>query len=75
MIQVQTINGTDYFTTEARGVEYAARVNVLGLWEVSSRRKSLGRRNVGTCRHFDSIEQMAASISAFRGLDRLVAGA
>lgn len=60
------------FSTELRGVEYYARIDGIGRWEVTSHRKALGRRNVGTVRHFANVEQVAASIKAFANLDLLV---
>ena len=60
------------FSTEARGVEYFARVDGMGRWEVSSRRLALGRSNVGTVRHFDTLEAVEASVKAFDGLALLL---
>lgn len=60
------------FSTEARGVEYFARLNILGKWEVSSRRMSLGRRNPGSVRHFDTLAEVEANVKAFAGLAGLL---
>lgn len=72
MIQVKQIEGRTYYSTERRGVEYTAR-QFAGRWIVSTHRKSLGRSNAGGCKHFDSVEQLAASVRAFAGLDILIA--
>lgn len=62
---------TNCFQTEARGVIYHARLDVLNRWEVYSHRKALGARHVGTVRHFDSLAALGAGIKAFRGIELL----
>lgn len=61
------------FTTEARGVEYFARLDTLGRWEVVSQRLALrAARMGGTVRHFATLADLAANVKAFAGLDALV---
>ncbi|MBC7198319.1 MAG: hypothetical protein H5U32_03620 [Pseudomonas balearica] len=74
MLQVtQTeVNGTVYYTTTARGVAYTLRRKRDGEWELSSRRLSLGRHNVGTTKFFASLNDLEASIKALRGIAALL---
>lgn len=53
-----TVDGTDYFTTTARGVEYCASFSrTVGQWFVATRRLSLGRRNMGGGKYVADIAQ------------------
>ena len=62
------------FSTEARGVSYYLRLDVLGRWELSSQRLALSAARMGgTVRHFASLADVSASIKAFRGIDLLAA--
>lgn len=74
MLQVtQTeVNGTVYYTTTARGVAYTLRRKRDGEWELSSRRLSLGRHNVGSTKFFANLEALEAAIAAFRGIAQLL---
>lgn len=61
------------FTTEARGVSYYLRLDILGRWELTSQRLALrAARMGGMVRHFSSLEEVSNSIRAFRGIDLLV---
>jgi hypothetical protein len=73
MIQAETFNGITYYSAEARGVSYSARIDPLGRWEVFSRRLALSAARMGgTVRHFSSLTEMANAIRAYRGLDLLL---
>lgn len=71
MIEQTTIEGRNYFTATARGVEYTAGRDSIG-WGVWSRRLALGRSNVGGFKRYPSLEALAQGCKAFRGLDALV---
>ena len=72
MIQLETINGTAYYTTTARGVEYTA--HQLGCqWFVATRRLALGRRHMGGGKYYATLAEVAANVKAFAGLDALAA--
>jgi len=64
----ETSTGTA-FETVARGVSYYLRRNVLGRWELSSRR--LAMSTFGQVRHFESLAEVEAKVKAFAGLSAL----
>jgi len=66
------VNGIVYYTTTARGVAYTLRRKRSGEWELSSRRLSLGRHNVGSTKFFASLDELEASIKARRGIAALL---
>ena len=68
--QIETTTGPA-FQTEARGVVYHAQ-QIAGRWCVLSQRNALKAAGFGSSRWFDTVEQIAANIKAFRGLDALV---
>jgi hypothetical protein len=72
MISAETIDGVTYYSITRRGVEYLAYCSLSG-WGVSTRRLALGRRHVGGFKYYDSVEQLADTVKAFRGLDLLLA--
>lgn len=75
MITAETINGNTYYSAEARGVVYTARIDTLGRWEVTSQRSALrAARMGGSVRHFASPLALAYAITAFHGFDQLVDG-
>jgi len=68
-IEIETVEATTFFKTEARGVSYLARyVECRSEWEVHSKRIALGRSNVGTFRYFKSAVEIAEKVKAFRDL-------
>jgi len=72
MINQTTIEGRDYFTTVARGVEYTAMRNGGDAWGVATRRLSLGRWNTGGFKHYATLAELCAGCKAFRGLEALL---
>lgn len=54
------------FETVARGVSYYLRRNVVGRWELSSKR--LAMSTFGQVRHFASLAEVEAGVKAFKGL-------
>lgn len=72
MISAETLDGVTYYSATRRGVEYMAFDGLSG-WGVSTRRLALGRMNVGGFKYYDSVEQISATVAAFRGLDMLIA--
>lgn len=68
-----TKTGDTTYEAEHRGTQYYLRLDVLGRWEVWSRRKALGRMNVGSIRHFDTLAEVSDQITAFQGLTALLA--
>lgn len=74
MIQQIETNTGPAFTVEARGVSYYLRLDTFGRWELSSQRLALAAARMGgTVRHFASLDQVEATVKAFRGLGALVA--
>ena len=61
-------NGTVYLTTEYRGTAYTLRRSQWG-WELSTKRLSLGRYNVGGFKRFDTLADVQANCKAFAGLE------
>lgn len=70
-ITASETEGSTYYSTEARGVEYCAQRLGNG-WFVSTHRKALGRRHIGGGKHFASLQDLAAKCAPFAGLDVLV---
>lgn len=68
-------NSKPAFETEYRGSSYFLRQDVIGRWEVHSRRLALGsiRNNMGTFRYFETLQAVSNSVKAFAGIDQLVA--
>ena len=61
-------NGTVYLTTEYRGTAYTPRFSQWG-WELSTKRLSLGRYNVGGFKRFDTLAEVQAKCKAFAGVE------
>lgn len=61
-------NGHVYLSTEYRGVAYVLRRSKFG-WELSTRRLSLGRMNMGGLKRFDTLEAVRAGCKAFAAVD------
>ena len=71
---IQQLDDTT-FSTEARGVAYYLRRDTLGRWELSSQRLALRAAQMGgTVRHYASLAEVSANITAFRGIDLLADG-
>jgi len=63
--EVEEVAGTQYVTTEARGVRYTLS-NSSGQWVVYTRRKGYGGRfHTGGCKVFNSLQEVAAKCRAF----------
>lgn len=74
MIQMTETNTGPAFMTEARGVSYYLRTDILGRYELTSQRLSLrAARMGGSVRHFASLAQVEQTVKAFSGLSALVA--
>lgn len=61
-------NGTVYLTAEYRGTAYTLRRSQWG-WELSTKRLSLGRYNVGGFKRFDTLAEVQAKCKAFAGVE------
>lgn len=73
MIQMTETNTGPAFSTEARGVSYYLRTDTLGRYELTSQRQALrAARMGGGVRHFASLDQVEASVKAFRGIGLLM---
>lgn len=72
VITTQTIQGVTYYQAERNGVAYMCYFTGQGEWCVQSQRLSLGRRNVGTFRHYKNLDLLASSIKAFSQLPQLL---
>ncbi|MDU4254494.1 hypothetical protein [Pseudomonas sp.] len=66
-------NGNTYYSMTHRGVAYMLRCKRDGSWELSSRRLSLGRGNVGSVKFYDTLDELERSMKAFRGVAKLLA--
>ena len=74
MIQMIETTTGPAFMTEARGVDYYLRTDIMGRLELSSQRIALrAARMGGTVRHFKTLADVEATVKAFRGLSALVA--
>jgi hypothetical protein len=62
--EVEEVNGTQYVTTEARGVQYTLAPHGDG-WGVYTRRLALGRWNAGGFKAFNTLQDVAANCRAF----------
>lgn len=63
-------NGKAYTSTVHRGTEYTIRHGEWG-WELTTRRLSLGRWNLGGFKRFDTFTALQESCKAFAGLNLL----
>lgn len=61
-------NGTTYLATEYRGTAYTLRRSQWG-WELSTKRLSLGRYNVGGFKRFETLADVQANCKAFAGVE------
>jgi hypothetical protein len=61
-------NGTAYLSTEYRGTAYTLCRCQWG-WEVSTRRLSLGRHNMGGVKIFKTLADVQANCKAFAGVE------
>jgi hypothetical protein len=68
----EVANGMTYLTTEYRGTEYTLRRGEWG-WELTTRRISLGRWNMGGFKRFETLEEVKAKCKAFAAVDLLEA--
>ena len=64
----EVANGTVYLTTEYRGTAYTLRRSQWG-WELTTKRISLGRWNMGGFKRFDTLADVQAGCKAFAGVD------
>ena len=71
-ITTETIQGVTYYQAERNGVAYMCYFTGQGEWCVQSQRLPLGRRNVGTFRHYKTVELVANNIKAFSQLPQLL---
>jgi hypothetical protein len=71
LITQEQVNGSDYYTAVARGIEYTAHM-IGEQWFVASRRLALGRRHIGGGKYYATLADVAANCKAFAGLDVLV---
>lgn len=63
VFEVSVIDGRNYVTTQARGVEYTLMKNGEG-WGVATRRLALGSCR-GGFKHFNTLPEVAAKCRAF----------
>jgi hypothetical protein len=66
-VEVDTVNGTTYYSTEIRKVRYCASVDQWGTWTVTVARF----RAPGSAKFFDSIHQMEEK-KMFRNLAAVI---
>lgn len=64
--------GVTYYSTERNGIEYTCYLASYGEWCLHSKRKALGRSNMGSCRHYPDVYKLAASVKAFAMLPALL---
>ena len=73
LINIEKIDGTTYYSTEYRGVIYTLYYSEpAGAWSVTSRRKALGRWNMGTHRYFKNLSGLEKAVKGFRGISALI---
>ena len=65
-------SGEKYVTTIYRGTQYTLRRSQWG-WEVSTRRLSLGRWNMGGFKRFDTVAELVAGCKAFGDASSVIA--
>lgn len=72
-IKTETIEDVTYYMIESRGVVYTIYFqDVVGAWCVGSRRKSLGRRNMGSSRYFKTLDAIEKKIKGLFGISALI---
>lgn len=71
-ITSKIIDGTTYYTTIRRGVEYFAYRTRRGDWWLGTNRLGLSR-HIGGGRYYDDVDALAASCKAFVDLPALLA--
>ncbi|MDH0959069.1 hypothetical protein EGJ86_19380 [Pseudomonas sp. o96-267] len=67
----KTVEGSTYYTTTSRGTVYSLRYHA-GQWELHSKRLALGSSSMGSFRFFDSLHDLEAAVTAFRGIEKLI---
>lgn len=73
MIEMTTTSTGPAFSVEARGIDYYLRTDFFGRYELTSQRRVLrAARMGGTVRHFKTLEEVEATVKAFRGLSLLM---
>lgn len=70
-IQISDADGIRYYHAERAGVQYMAYWRG-DRWHVHTKRLALGRSNFGSWKFFECVEELAAKVKAFAGLDRLI---
>ena len=68
IITASTIDGTTFYTTVRRGIEYTAHLTAGGNWWLGTTRLALGRNHIGGGRYYSDIDALAAGCKAFADL-------
>ena len=72
VITSETIDGTTYYSTVRRGVEYTAYLTSGGNWWLGTVRLALGRSHVGGGRYYPDLPALAAGCKAFADLPAML---
>ena len=70
VITREILNGKVYVSTVSRGTEYCLCRNA-DAWIVRTRRLGLGRHNLGGCKHFATLADVAAGCKVFGTVENL----
>lgn len=68
IISAEIIEGTTFYSTVRRGVEYTAYRTPGGNWWLGTNRLALGRGHIGGGRYYSDIDALAAGCKAFADL-------
>ena len=69
-ITTSTVENSTYYHFENRNTDYSLRLDPWKRWELSSSRR--GCASFGSCRHFDTLEDVEAVAKGFKGLASII---
>ncbi len=72
-IKITTESGTTYYSTIIKGIDYLI-YKIKDEWTVGSSKTSLGglRRNPGTWKYFNTLEEIGRSIKNLRNIELMI---
>lgn len=71
IFNTENVNGTNYFSSQSRGINYTLHYNGQD-WELHSQRQALGNRNPGSYKFFADLKQLEDKLKAFKGISQLI---
>lgn len=72
IIEKSEYEGVTYYQMTSRGVDYTLRCHNDDEWELHSKRKALGRSNIGLFRFFKTLQEIEDTLKSFKGITKLI---